>query len=475
MRCATVLLLVLVVVAGTVPVMPPPVDANGNLTTLLLSSGDTYVKSATSNENEGANPRLTVRAAGNNRALVRFDQQAIQDAIGGGTLLEAILEVDVVYNGDNWGPTGRPINVHRLTRDWVEGNGDNRPGGTRGTGAGATWACAIDSEISNHLPDCSEETDTIWEMDKPKEIDLHPWLEEPTASVTMIKGFLGTMIFNVTQDVQAFLDGSPNYGWMIRKANEDQAGEVQLASRETGPTGPRLILTYTAAPPTALTLLGVKDSFIKSAESNQNEGAGPRLRIQSAGSNRVLVGFTPGQISTQNLTKAWLILTIAENGNNWGNPATRTVSAHALKVDFAEGNGLHEELGGLIASDGSGSGVTWNCATDTNIANSTPDCVLEWKGADGISSDPNRPYYDPATAPAILHGNASGGGAIPGMTPGSEVRWDVTLDVQAGRTAWLVRKTDEGSAGKMLYYSKEGAATQGNAGLAPRLLLEYGN
>jgi hypothetical protein len=47
--------------------------------------------------------------------------------------------------------------------------------------------------------------------------------------------------FDLTADVRAFLDGSPNHGWLVRKVNEGAPGRVEFASRETA-TPPRLVV-----------------------------------------------------------------------------------------------------------------------------------------------------------------------------------------------------------------------------------------
>ena len=52
--------------------------------------------------------------------------------------------------------------------------------------------------------------------------------------------------FDVTQDVQAFLNGtSTNYGWIIKKTVDSESGQVEFASREeTGSNAPELVLVF---------------------------------------------------------------------------------------------------------------------------------------------------------------------------------------------------------------------------------------
>jgi hypothetical protein len=208
--------------------------------------------------------------------------------------------------------------------------------------------------------------------------------------------------------------------------------------------------------PTAQTLTAVKDSFLRSGAADRNEGANPGLRIQASGHNRVVVAFDPDAIeaflAANTLTTATLVLTIAENADNWGREGDRTVDAHPLTTDFAEGDGQNAGVPGSESTRGSGAGVTWHCAEDAEIANQATDCDPRWDGGS----------FGMANAPSVLHVNGLSG----------EVSWDVTEDVAAGATAWLIKKTAEGQAGQVFYYSKEGAEAAGDPDLAPRLVLE---
>ena len=206
----------------------------------------------------------------------------------------------------------------------------------------------------------------------------------------------------------------------------------------------------------ASTLSAFQDSFLRGGNVNRNEGANPRLRIRASGNNRALVGFDQAAIdafiNSFGLTKATLTLHIAENANNWGKDNDRTVDAHPLLEDFAEGDGQNAGVPGSQSTRGSGAGVTWKCAIDSEISNQKTDCDPTWDGGN----------FGPASADPQLHINGQLG----------PVSWDVTDDVLAGSTGWLIKKTLEGKNGKVLYHSREGAGEAGNAALAPTLLLE---
>jgi Peptidase_C39 like family len=191
----------------------------------LELSADTYLKQGTPNKNQGDLDHLRIRQSGKNRALVQFDSGDLVSSVGSGSLLSATLEFTISDNGNNWGTDGRTIDAHRMTRAWTE--------------LGATWNCANDIDTSDQSPDC---TGDEWEMGKKNQPEVHPWVEQPTATALITKFQTGVVSFDVTADVEAFLAGQEeNYGWLIRKTSEGQAGRIEFASRETA-TGARLVL-----------------------------------------------------------------------------------------------------------------------------------------------------------------------------------------------------------------------------------------
>lgn len=216
----------------------------------LQASADTYLRSGAPNTNEGSSSFLRLRASGDNRALVRFDQTALQAAAQDRWLVSARLELTITHNANNWGPSGRTISVYRLTSPWEEGNGfvDQGSPPNRGAGSGATWECAVDANIANQARDCSGSTQ--WEMGKPNQPGLHPWVEPATASVLITNDLTGTISFDVTDNVDAFLsEASENFGWIVKKDVEGDPGLVEFASRESGSSGPRLILEFDTVAP----------------------------------------------------------------------------------------------------------------------------------------------------------------------------------------------------------------------------------
>lgn len=141
--------------------VPHAVQQSGD--SALAPIADTYLRQGNPNQNQGTEPNLRLQASGKNRALVRWDPQAIADAIGGDSLVAARLELTITHNADNWGATGRTIDLHRLTQAWTE--------------TGATWNCAHDTNTANPVADCSGAT--AWAMEGP---DPRPHAATPTAT-----------------------------------------------------------------------------------------------------------------------------------------------------------------------------------------------------------------------------------------------------------------------------------------------------
>jgi hypothetical protein len=111
-------------------------------------------------------------------------------------------------------------------------------------------------------------------------------------------------------------------------------------------------------------------------------------------------------------------------------------------------------VGGGPNFRGTGEGVTWKCAKDTNIANQNDDCTTPWNGG----------TFAAATATSVIHTNNQTG----------PVSWNVKADVIAGAgNGWVIKKQNEGQNGQVRYYSKEGAALAGNPNLTPRLVLVF--
>jgi hypothetical protein len=205
------------------------------------ATADTFVRALAPNTNEGSLGFLRVTALGENRALVQVDESSLEAAVGAGSLDSAQLRLQIVRNGNDWGQNGGSVSIYRLTVPWAEGDGaDLRLPtlGPRGNGTGATWQCAVDTDISNLRKDCSGATG--WTMSAAG--SGQPWAAQPTATAAIANGQTGTVSFDLTADVTAFLLGTAlNDGWIIKKNVDGGPGLVEFGSRESA-TPPALAL-----------------------------------------------------------------------------------------------------------------------------------------------------------------------------------------------------------------------------------------
>jgi hypothetical protein len=190
-------------------------------TVTLQDVADTGIKQDSPNKNFGAQASLTLNQ-GAGRVLVRFDTAAISAAVGSGSLASAQLQLYIGSNAANWGATGRTVDVYRVVTAWTE--------------SGATWNCAQDTNPANRAADCA----TQW--------NGGTTADDASDTVVVTNASSAWIQFDVTADVQAFLAGTTNDGWLLQKTDEGQAGRVDLVSKE-GAAGqaPRLVLTSESA------------------------------------------------------------------------------------------------------------------------------------------------------------------------------------------------------------------------------------
>ena len=470
----------------------------------LAPAGDTYLRSGSANQNQGAERFLRLQASGNNRALLRVSTADLTAAVGTGRLVTATLELYIQSNGDNWGPDGRTVDVHRLVADWSE--------------AGATWNCGVDADPGNSHADC----DPQW--------DGGTYADEPTDTVLHANGQTGWVEFDVTEDVAAFLAGEPNFGWLVKKTEENQNGKVDYTSRE-GAAGqrPKLVLLVenaaTDVVPPSLAIVEPHEPILVNETSPTvavafaDGGSGvdtASLVVSVDGSPLSGCSVTPtGATCTAPPLAAGAHTVHAAVGDLAGNPAEAdfvfellvgpgmsTVSFEAVGdtnlrqgspnqnqgseailrvrssghnralVRFDEAAIEAAAAGGAtlrsatleltladngdnwgstgrtvdvhrLTADWSEPGATWNCAVDSDPGNQQPDCSSQWAGG----------AFEPTPTASALITNGLGG----------RLDFDVTADVAAflagtPNDGWIVKKTAEGASGLVDYASREAAA-----------------
>ncbi len=165
--------------------------------------------------------------------------------------------------------------------------------------------------------------------------------------------------------------------------------------------------------PEPTTIFTNKDSFIRGWRKNLNDGANNHLVVQRIGRKRAVLSFDISGITTYP-TKAMLKMTVAKKARYWGQDG-RYVDVCRLDEPFTEGNGFVYGKKRADMDRGTGEGVTWRCATDTNISNRKKDCDTNWRGGS----------MSMAVVPtdSVLHKD--------NLDVGDEVQWDVTSDVIA--------------------------------------------
>jgi len=205
-----------------------------------------------------------------------------------------------------------------------------------------------------------------------------------------------------------------------------------------------------------------KDTLVRQSNLNRNEGQSPWLRLKggTGTATRLLLGFDLSGINLSDVKSAILEMTIAGSDQQWDDFG-RTIDAHPLVTDFAEGNGIQVGADPSQMTGGTGSGATWKCPSDQDVSNGTADCGSVWDGG----STPGAPFPLGTLTPPAVQTNV--------MVSGRQ-RWTVTSDVKAGISRWVVKKTFEDKNGRVDYYSREGALAvdpYDAAGRRPRLIV----
>jgi hypothetical protein len=248
--------------------------------------------------------------------------------------------------------------------------------------------------------------------------------------------------FRTTAGAQA-LDGSHTPAFKTPEPTTEIAEDIQDTLVESG------ILQVPLRPDT---IYPSKDSYLRKLLPNINEGENHNLFVTWLGSDRTLVAFDQAQIAEavtgKTLQSATLNMYINFNLNDWG--SGRYIEARPLTVDWAEGNGYNENI--VVPVLGTGSGVTWNCAVDTDISNNAKNCGTSWNGGK---------FGSVASKVKITNGKTGW------------ISFDVTgnvksfLDGTKPNHGWIIKKTSESSLGLITFTSGETTETR------PELVLTF--
>ena len=270
----------------------------------------------------------------------------------------------------------------------------------------------------------------------------------------------------------------------VPQGGSDAAISPSAASSAGGSSSSGSASGSTGQPPS--TAYAIADTTLRHDSPNTNEGSNPRIRVGARPIRRGVVAFDAFTVAEMRsvadlANRVYLTLQIAANGNNWSQTEDHYVDVHPLPIDFAlsEGDGRFSGLPLAATTRGSGAGATWHVPVDSQIADTKagkkdkkpkakPVKATPWNGASDVMGE--------ATALGVLH--------INGLT--GYVSWDVTDDVMAGSTAWIVKLRDEHDPlhegatrrqgfdpfrGSVDYYSREGAAAEIGIATPPQLQL----
>ncbi|MEY4582110.1 MAG: hypothetical protein RL701_6813, partial [Pseudomonadota bacterium] len=152
-------------------------------TTSLLQlniTSDTSLRLSAPNQNFGASPSLDV-----NRGLLKLEPAALSGAVATSDYVVA-AKLRLTLVPDNTRRLQRNVAAHRVLKQWTE--------------LGATWQCAVDSDVSNRRADCTGAT--AWTM-----TNSSAFAATATGTATIPASRTGTVDIDVTADVRAFLAG----------------------------------------------------------------------------------------------------------------------------------------------------------------------------------------------------------------------------------------------------------------------------
>ena len=230
----------------------------------------------------------------------------------------------------------------------------------------------------------------------------------------------------------------------------------------------------------SITLTASKDTFLRAAAPNTNEGSNPLLSVRRLGKRTALVSFDllpvdelgerlilegkPGSIAT-----AVLRVYVAHNDNNWGS-AGRSISVYKTYYDWSEGNGnnakraLKEKDSGkeapVIRNRGGGAGATWNCPSDSSIKHLKKNCASDlsfWNGGYYFSNSPSS---------TVTITNATTEYVDFDVKDDVETQY-VGTDINENFYGWAIRRTDFAKAGSIWFHSREGT------GKLPELIVTF--
>ncbi|HYV29227.1 MAG TPA: DNRLRE domain-containing protein [Candidatus Eisenbacteria bacterium] len=247
-------------------------------------------------------------------------------------------------------PTQQCIySLHRLLRDWGEGNGADSNSGSSAKNGEATWQARFFPDILWSAPGATAPADFV---------------EVPSGTQSISEGTTAftssTSSPGIIADVQDWLNHpASNFGWILICDDEGTAGTVRsFGSREDPATAASLLVDFDFAPP-SVSLFAVADTSLFEYAPDNNLGAvslvsGTIGSMGNAKRSRALIRFTTQDIPTNAvLTSATLKLT--QYRAPGGGSAPGVFSLYRILKPWGEGN-----KEGSRGSPAEPSEATWN-------------------------------------------------------------------------------------------------------------------
>lgn len=262
------------------------------------------------------------------------------------------------------------------------------------------------------------------------------------------------------------------FQYEFRGETRTSALQRKVVCRYEPREGPNSNYTGRDEPHQAL-LLALRDTVIRKAAPALNYGSAQSLTVSEG--QHALVGFSAAAASVppDTISRATLELTVASidlppDGSaevqvrplrqNWANTSYifKFTGSESLDELWTEGGG---DQSGKAAG---GHGATWHCARDDDISDDKDTCLLVGEPPRAANLAPwdgatvGQKAVQPRTAPPVLHDDTTFG----------TVRFDVTEDVKAQQTEWLVSLVDDTKDHAVTYRSREFGVE------GPRLILD---
>lgn len=399
---------------------------------------DTWLNSAQVWNNYGAGSQLFVRTGTMEDTLLRFDLSSLEGVI----IVSARLEL---YQFADYGtPSECKVDLWRMKRSWKEGTGSDAGASFYDFG-GASWWYYEDSWSAD------------WTL-RPDGGYGATGIGDRGSSLTASGSWIGTgtygsltnpgwRTFDVTNDVQAWISGETNWGWLLTLSSGSRPVFYSRNQTTNSTLRPILRIQYEINP-NVLVLQngkrgynGTTDTWLNPSLQWSNYGASSKLFVRTPDRpENTLIKFDMPQIAGATINSATLKL---YQFADYGTPSECNVDVWRMKRSWKAGRGP-TDLGYSFYDYG---GACWYYYEDSWSA----DWTLRANGAYGGTGIGDRGSSPTASGSWV---NTGSYGTL--TNPGWQT-FDVTNDVQAwasGESNWGWQLT-LASGSRPVFYSSD--------------------